>query len=289
MGIPMDTQCLQCQLRRNLDTARSLGDEATATAFAKELLRLFADAPEGTTPPEMTPLTSALLQRFYHLEEDRFREEKIFSNQFALERMEDIHRRIRGAADPVFAGLQFAILGNYIDFSALHGQVSFQQLEELLDSALEMELDMAVYEDFLQDLQKGKRLLYLTDNAGEIVFDRIFGEILSKAFPHLQITYCVRGGYAMNDATREDAAAVGIPFPVIDNGICVPGTVPERISPEAKEAFQNADVILSKGQGNAETLLGCGKNIYYGFLIKCIRFQNYYNKPKLTPMFVKEK
>ena len=288
MGIPMDTQCLQCQLKRNLDTARGLGDEATAIAFAKELLRLFADAPEQITPPEMTPLTSALLQRFYDLEEDRFREEKAFSNQFVLERMDDIRCRVMNAPDPVFAGLQFSILGNYIDFSALHGQVSFEQLDDLLDSALEMELDKSVYQDFLQDLQKGQRVLYLTDNAGEIGFDRIFGEVLAKAFPHLEITYCVRGGYAMNDATREDAAFVGIPFPVIDNGITVPGTVPERISPEAKKAFEEADVIIAKGQGNAETLLGCGKNIYYAFLIKCIRFQEYYNKPKLTPMFVKE-
>jgi uncharacterized protein with ATP-grasp and redox domains len=140
-----------------------------------------------------------------------------------------------------------------------------------------------------EDLSKGKRLLYLTDNAGEIGFDRVCAEQIQKAYPHLQITFCVRGGPAQNDATRADAAAVGIPFPVIDNGNTVPGTDIPLLSREAKQAMDEADVILSKGQGNAETLLGCGYNIYYAFLVKCPRFMDRYQKPKLTPMLVKER
>ena len=179
-------------------------------------------------------------------------------------------------------------MGNYIDFSALQGEVSFEKLEKMLESALEMELDKEVYAALCEDLAKGKKLLYLTDNAGEIGFDRIFAEEIHKAYPHLEITFCVRGGPAQNDATREDAAAVGIPFPVIDNGNCVAGTELSLLSPQAKQAMDTADVIISKGQGNAETLLGCGYPIYYAFLIKCVRFIERYQKPKLTPMLIKE-
>lgn len=131
--------------------------------------------------------------------------------------------------------------------------------------------------------------MYLTDNAGEIGFDRIFAEALHKRYPSVAITFCVRGAYAANDATREDAAKVGIPFPVIDNGNDIAGTELTRLGTEAKEAFYSADVILSKGQGNAETLLGCGENVYYAFLVKCPRFQARFGKPKFTPMFVKER
>ena len=159
----------------------------------------------------------------------------------------------------------------------------------VLEKALEMELDRESYASLCDDLAKGKRLLYLTDNAGEIGFDRVFAEQLQKAYPHLQITFCVRGGPAQNDATREDAAAVGIPFPVIDNGNTVAGTDLALLSAEAKAALDAADVIISKGQGNAETLLGCGYNIYYAFLVKCARFIDRYHKPKLTPMLVKER
>ena len=82
---------------------------------------------------------------------------------------------------------------------------------------------------------------------------------------------------------------MGIPFAVIDNGNTVPGTLPELLGEEAKAAFESADVILSKGQGNVETLLGCGYNIYYAFLVKCPLFVEKFRKPKLSPMLVKER
>ena len=287
MSLKMDAQCMLCHFRRNVETARSLGDEETATAFAKALMGLYLSMPEGTNTPAVGPGTNELFQRFYGLEPDRFWQEKLDSNRFVMARLDKIRETAEAAPDPVLAGLQLAILGNYIDFSALQGEVSFEKLDKMLESALEMELPE--YERLCRDLAKAKKLLYLTDNAGEIGFDRIFAEQIHKAYPELQITFCVRGGPAQNDATREDAEAVGIPFPVIDNGNCIAGTHIPELSEEAKIAMDEADVILSKGQGNAETLLGCGYNIYYAFLIKCPRFIQRYGKPKLTPMLVKER
>ena len=284
----MDAQCLLCHFRRNVETARQLGDEATATAFARALMELYLSMPEWQASPSVGPGTNELFQRFYGLEPDRFRQEKIDSNRFVMERICEIRRRTEQAPDPVYAGLQMAVLGNYIDFSALQGEVSFEKLDEMLEKAREMELDRENYKALCEDLSKGKRLLYLTDNAGEIGFDRIFAEQLHRAYPNLEITFCVRGGPAQNDATREDAVAVGIPFPVIDNGNTVAGTDLALLGAEAKAAMDAADVIISKGQGNAETLLGCGYNIYYAFLVKCARFIDRYQKPKLTPMLVRE-
>ena len=289
MSIRLNTECLLCHLRRNLETARGLGDEETAMAFAKELLRQYLDAPEDTSSPTLGPGVNALFQKYYGLEADRFRKEKEESNRFVLARIGQIQDRVARAEDPLFAALQFAILGNYIDFSALQGQVSFEKLDGLLDQAADLQVDMQVYRALLQDLEKGKKLLYLTDNAGEICFDRVFGEQLQKAYPHLQITFCVRGGPAHNDATREDAVLAGIPFPVIDNGNTVGGTELRLLSQEARKAMEEADVIIAKGQGNTETLYGCGINIYYAFLVKCSRFVQVFQKPMLTPMLVKER
>lgn len=289
MSIGMDAQCYLCHLRRNVETARSLGDEETATAFAKALMELYLSMPPEAASPTVAPATSALFQKFYGLDPDRYREEKRLSNQFVLERLDAIRQRVLEAADPLYAGIQMAILGNYIDFSALHGEVSFETLDALLEKAQDMELDRQVYDALRQRLSTAQRLLYLTDNAGEIGFDRVLAEVMSTAYPRLQITFCVRGGPALNDATREDAAAVGIPFPVIDNGNTVPGTDLSLLSREAKQAFETADVIFSKGQGNAETLLGCGYPIFYAFLVKCPRFMDRFQKPKLTPMLVAER
>lgn len=289
MSIGINTQCLECHLRRNLETARSLGDEKTAMAFARELMKLYASAPEGVSSPWLGPHTTALLDAFYGIGPDRFREEKQQSNAFALERMDSVRTLVQQAADPVYAGLQFAVLGNYLDFSALQGKVSFKQLDEMLMEALTMELDRDCYAALCRDLRDGKKLLYLTDNAGEIVFDRIFAEQIAQKYPNLQITFCVRGGPAANDATREDAHAVGVPFPVIDNGNTVGGTELSLLSRSARQALEEADVVIAKGMGNTETMYGCGFNVYYAFLVKCIRFVQQFEKPLMTPLFVRER
>ena len=289
MSIPIDSLCLQCHLRRNLETARGLGTEEQATAFAKDLMRLYLSAPADVSSPWLAPATSDLFQKHYGVPEDRFREEKEISNRFVLERLDAIRGRVESAEDPLLAGLRFAILGNYIDFSALQGQISFEELDGLLDRAEEMTPAGDGYDHLCADLQKAKRLLYLTDNAGEIGFDRIFTEVIHRQFPQLQITFCVRGGPAMNDALRADAELMGIPFPVIDNGNRVAGTQIDQLSKEAKQALETADVIIAKGQGNVETMYGCGYNVYYAFLIKCARFVREFGRPKLTPMLLRER
>ena len=289
MSLVVDTQCLQCYLKRHLDLVRPLGTETQAMAFAKDLLRLYLDAPEGVSSPWFGPGAADLLLQHYGLPIDRYREEKELSNRFVLERMDTIQDMVRSAPDPVFAGLQFAILGNYLDFAALQGQVSFEKLEQMLRQALDMELDRDVYAALCRDLASGKKLVYLTDNAGEIGFDRIFAEEIARAYPALSITFCVRGAITANDATREDAAAVGIPFPVIDNGNRIAGTQLDQLSPEAQAALDSADVILAKGMANTETMWGCPYNVYYAFLVKCQKFVTHFGKPMFTPMLVRQR
>lgn len=288
MSLSIDSQCMLCHMERNIQLVRPLGTEEQTMAFARDLMRMYLEAPADVSSPWFNPQVAELLHRHYGLPLDRFRQEKAESNRFVLERMEDIRSRIVRAEDPVLAGLQFAILGNYLDFSALRGQVSFDKLSDMLDQALNMELDQEVYRTFRRQLGEGKKLLYLTDNAGEIGFDRLFAEEIAKAHPHLEITFCVRGDIAINDATRLDAEAVGIPFRVIDNGNNIPGTQLDRLGEEARQALAESDVILAKGMANVETMAGCGYNVYYAFLVKCQRFVSRYHKPLLTPMLVRE-
>lgn len=288
MSIPMNHECYLCHLRRNTEIARELGGEDAATAFARDLMELYVRSPKEKGSPWFGPGVTALLEKHCGLRTDRFKEEKELSNLFVLERLDTIRSRIQQADDPVYAGAQMAVLGNYIDFSALRGEVSFEKLEQMLTQAEQILLDRENYKLLCADLQKGGKLLYLTDNAGEIGFDRLFAEEIHRKYPQIEITFCVRGGPASNDATREDAAAVKLPFPLLDNGTTIAGTEPDTLPPETKHAFDTADIILSKGQANVETLYGCGKNIYYLFLIKCPRFAHFFGKAKLSPMLLRE-
>ena len=288
MSLSISAACLMCHFNRNMKKAQTLGSSETALAFGKELMRIYLDAPQGISSPWFSPQVAELFKKYYGLEGDQYKEEKRLANTFVMERFDQIRQMVQRAEDPVFAGLQVAVLGNYLDFSALQGKVSFEKLETMLHEALEMPLDRQVYEDLKADLTKGNKLLYLTDNAGEIGMDRIFAEELQKAYPHLQITFCVRGGNTLNDATREDAEITGIPFRVIDNGNLVSGTELSMLGAEAKAAMDSADVIISKGMANTETLYGSGYPIYYAFLVKCVRFVEAFGKPLMTPMLVKE-
>lgn len=287
MSLAVDSYCIQCYLRRNVDYVRPLGDEAKTTAFAKRIMKMYLDAPEGVSAPWFSPQVADLLNEMYGVPIDRFHDEKEASNRFVMERLDWIRGKIEQAENPLLRGLQYSILGNYLDFSALEGNVSFDKLDEMLAKAEEMVLDDAVFSNFCTDLENGKSLVYLTDNAGEIGFDRLFAEAIHKAYPHLEITFCVRGDYALNDATREDAAMVGIPFPVIDNGNRVAGTQLDLLSEEAKTALDNADVIFAKGMANVETMFGGGYSVYHAFLIKCPRFVKIFGRETFTPMLMK--
>ena len=289
MPIPMNSICLECFLTKRLAQARQLGSDRQATEVARMLTRMFADSPEAMDSAVLGGEAEAEMNRYFGLDPDRMQEEKEMSNRFVLERLENIRRRIRDAEDPVYAALQFSVLGYYLDFSALYGQVSFSQLDTMLDSALSIDLDRSCYKDFTEDLKNGKRFLYITDNAGEICFDRLLAEELAAAYPHLEITFLVRGKPIVNDATREDAEIAGITFPVIDSGNAIGGTSLPRLKPEALAAVQNADVILAKGMGNTESMFGCGYNVYYAFLVKCARFMQFFDAPKMKPMFIRDK
>ena len=289
MTIPINSLCVECLLRKRMKLARELGDEVQAMDMARSIMQQIIDAPQEMDSTWLGAICDRLFQEKYGIDPDRMKKEKEFSNRFVLERQEQIQSRIESAQDPVYSALQFAVLGNYLDFSALQGEVSFEALESMLDEAASLALDRQAYRQFGEDLQKGKKLLYLTDNAGEIVFDRLLAHQLQKAYPHLKITFCVRGSAVSNDATRADAAEVGIEFPVIDNGTAIGGTVLRFVGDELKKALEKADVILAKGMGNTESLYGCGYNVYYAFLVKCERFIQFFDKPKLTPMFVRDK
>ena len=201
-----------------------------------------------------------------------------------------LEETIRNSEDPLETALLYARIGNYIDFAALP-EVSKETALSLIKSENKDELDEQEYRNFCQDMKKASNVVYITDNCGEIVLDKIAIQILKKTFPNIRVTALVRGLPAGNDATMEDAEFCGLTdiVPVLGNGSDVGGTWFHGISTHARELLQGADVILAKGQGNYETMHGCGLNIYYLFLCKCDWFQQLFHAKLLQGMFINEK
>ena len=286
--LKMNALCAPCFIGKHAKEAYNL-DPVKATDFCKELLPMVASAIGTDNSCHLDAEVRKLYKKHFGYTGDPYEEEKRLSNTFVLERLPRIRQLIAEQPDRLYAALQFAILGNYLDFSALKGNVSFEKLEEMLLNFHNIQIPKNTFEELLQELSVAKTLLYVTDNAGEIGFDRIFGEELQMAFPRLQITFCVRGGNTLNDATREDAAIMGIPFPIIDTGNSICGVELGMLGQEAQTALDTSDVIFCKGMGNVETLYGSKYNIYFAFLTKCDLIMEVFQKPFLTPMLVHQR
>ena len=183
-----------------------------------------------------------------------------------------------------------ARIGNDIDFAAL-SDVNSDTVLTLLEEDNKDPLDTQEYLHFRKDLDSASRLVYLTDNCGEVVLDKLVIKLLKELYPELDITVIVRGFPAINDATFEDARDIGLTeiTRVIGNGNDVGGTWLPHISAKAREMLETADLIISKGQGNYETLHDCGLNIYYLFLCKCEWFQYQFKARPLQGMFINER
>lgn len=150
--------------------------------------------------------------------------------------------------------------------------------------------DKKTYESFLRECAGGKQFLLICDNCGEIVLDRLMLEQVKARFPHLTIKALVRGGDVLNDATVEDAEYTGLDrvAQIVSNGEAVAGTIYKMLPDDAKHALDEADVIISKGQANYESLSGQGIHAFYAFLCKCDYFSDIFHVPRLTGMFIEE-
>lgn len=289
MSIPINSLCVQCLLNKQIQNAQGLGDDETLFSFTKACMRIILDGEPEDNSSVIGARINKLYAEFFGISQDRFQAEKEASNRFIMERLEKIRQRVQISADPVLTALQYTILGNYIDFSALGKNVSFETLEKMLETPEKFAFTGSTYESLCRELANAKTFLYVTDNAGELGFDWVLAEELKRRYPNLQITFCVRGYPVYNDATREDYAYMGIPFPVMDSGSDIGGTDLKYVSQQTRDAVANADIVLAKGMGNTETLWGCGHNVYYAFLVKCKRFEQVFEKPHMTPMFIKER
>lgn len=240
-------------------------DELIQRRVLDSVAKMVPDLPLEERPP-------AIAQRVYRAvhditgNADPYREMKSQANQTALSLYPRLKEIVVGSDDPLLAACKLAIAGNSIDFGP---QVLHTDLDTIVDSALSVPFVCDDYQQFRSEVASCTRLLYLGDNAGEIVFDRLLVEQLLQYNRQLDITFVVREAPIINDATMEDAVVVGLDklARVVSNGSDAPATILSQCSPEMLEMFNSADIIIAKGQGNYESLSDEDANIF--FLLKC--------------------
>jgi uncharacterized protein with ATP-grasp and redox domains len=258
--------CIPCFVRQVLDSVRMItDDERLHEKVMREALKMAREMDLSQNPPVMAQKIHRFIREITGVD-DPYLEVKNRFNTLALQLYPKLKQQVEASIDPIETAVRLAIAGNIIDFG-VNSAVESSQVEQTIVESLTNPLDTKSLEMFKRAVSQAEEILYLGDNAGEIVFDRL----LIEQLPFEKMTFVVKGGPILNDAVMEDAQIVGLTdiVDVIDNGSDAPGTILDDCSETFRRRFNRSDVVISKGQGNYETLSDVDKNIFFLVRPKC--------------------
>jgi len=283
----LNSACFACMINGCAAAIADRTDEDNKSLYMRDVLQAILDEPEDTSSPCLGPaLKKAYEKHFGPKPEVDYTEINRSFNKLVMDQLPEIEKAVRATEDPILSCIKYALAANYIDYTAV--DVTNEGLLEMLANSAKAPLDLTEYPKLLEDLAKAKKMVFLHDNCGEIVVDKLLIKLLREKFPNLEVKACVRGGPAANDAVMADAEYIGLSevAEVIDNGCAITGTPLKWVSESTLNDLKEADVIISKGQGNFETTFDCGLNIYYLFLCKCALFTHLFDMERFSCTFV---
>ncbi|MBR6149513.1 MAG: DUF89 family protein [Lachnospiraceae bacterium] len=274
--------CAKCLYDRQLNKTDN-------KEYLAEIKKLLDNRRENDTSPYMVYLFNKVHVRYFGKGAD-YKDIKKRYNDLLLNMEDKLKKQIDDSDDPLAKSIVMARIGNYIDFGAMN-HVDKDEFLDLFRDTQMREDDKLTYKAFLNECENAKNFLLVCDNCGEIVLDRLMIEQLKKRFPNLKVKALVRGEEVLNDATIEDALYCGIDkvADIVSNGEAIAGTIYDMMPDQAKQALDEADVILAKGQGNYESMSGQGRHVFYEFLCKCDLFTSRFDVPRLTGIFIEER
>jgi uncharacterized protein with ATP-grasp and redox domains len=261
-------ECLPCLLRQALQVARLNNCSADQQL---QILQAVASVIAGLDVSKSPPASAQpIYQKIAEITgcEDPYYQKKITSNEQAIKVVAGLRQEIEGTDHELFSAIRFAIAGNIIDYGAFETFDIEAALERSRIESLVVD-DSALLSDAIERLTKESKILYLTDNCGEIVYDGLLLRYLHQL--GADITIAVKDGPIINDALVEDALVAGLDKfgRIITNGGRFPGTELEQCSPEFLDIFKKADMVISKGQGNFESLSEVDRDVFFLLTIKC--------------------
>jgi|Deesub1362A_J573_1020465.scaffolds.fasta_scaffold17853_1 hypothetical protein len=265
--------CIPCILRVALSAIRnSTSDHETERKLFYEALRIIKAKPLNVTSPEVIRDILVKIEEYTGCS-DPFEEIKVNLNREGLRLYPQAKEEVQNSPNPLYLATKKAIAANKGDVMTT---------PKLVENEDPGDLPQPDFLKFKEKLEKADLLVYLGDNAGEIVFDKILVEEILRSYD-TEIVFVVRSQPALNDATLDDASLVGMDriVEVIDNGINepLPGTLVDKVSKRLKNLLERADVIISKGGGNFETLANEDLSICFMLVAKCHPLANFFNIP----------
>lgn len=266
--------CVPCFFKQVIEACNVIGvPESKTRQVLNKLAERLPDFSLDCSPPQMAAEIHRTIRQTTGIA-DPYELLKKKSNELASAVYPELQRMVQTAPDRLLKAVEIAIAGNIIDYGAVSDLDIMKEINTIIqmeENRIERENDrFFAFNDFKRILGKSKCLLYLADNAGEIYFDRILIEEIKSRKPELELCVAVRGAPVLNDCTMEDArqAGIGEYADILSNGHDAPGTVLCECSKEFLAAWEKADMIISKGQGNFESLSDDNR-VFFLFIAKC--------------------
>ncbi|MCD6561671.1 MAG: DUF89 family protein [Deltaproteobacteria bacterium] len=263
-------ECFPCFLNQALRAGRiATNDDSITKRLLDEIGMMLKEIPMDSSPPETGRLIYKKVSEITG-NNDPYKEIKRENTDTALELYPALKKKIESSNDKLLTAIRMAVAGNVIDF----GIDRKFNIETDIADILSRDFAIYDYDEFKAGLTKADKVLYLGDNAGEAVFDKILIEQIKKT-----VTYIVRDKPVINDATYDDAVHAGIDkvASILSSGTDAPGTVLKTCSAEFIELYNNANFIISKGQGNFEALSDEKRPIFFLLKVKCPVVANHLN------------
>jgi uncharacterized protein with ATP-grasp and redox domains len=254
--------CYPCFLRQALDAARKAGAGVEQQkAVLSRVLDVLREVEPSSTPPEIGYRVHRIVRRVVN-DGDPYQAAKEASTHQALALYPRLKALVAQADEPLDAAVRLSIAGNIIDLGPAQEYDLWSTVERVLAQPYAVDDRLALR----AALSSAGRVLVLADNAGETVFDRLLIETLD-----VPVTYAVKGGPVLNDATREDALAAGVGrvAEIVDTGSDAPGTILDWCSEEFRRLYEGAELVVAKGQANYETLSEEGPEVFFLLQAKC--------------------
>jgi damage-control phosphatase, subfamily I len=275
-NMKMHLDCIPCFFKQALQTARVVNaDKTTQKSILDEIAGIIPSLSMDTSPPEIGKIIYGIVTKITK-NNDPYKKIKDTSNKLALAAYPDLKKKVNNSQDELLMAVKLSIAGNIIDYGAnieLDIKAELKKILAFEEEAIKQESKLIFdYEDFKLRLLATNKLLILGDNTGEIVFDKLLMEEIIKIKPDIKITYAVKERPIINDALVEDALYCGLDelANVISSGSDAPGTVLSLCSDSFKAVFNEADLIISKGQGNFEALSKVSsQSMFFLFMAKC--------------------
>ncbi len=268
-------ECIPCFLKQALEAGRMAGANAkTQKKILDEIAKSIPDIKLSSTPPEMGKTIHDIAKRLTG-EQDPYRKLKERATEQTLKIYPELKKKTESANDKLLMAVELAIAGNIIDYGTKNSLDVEKELTKILRAeqrVIEEEKESIFnFESFKNAVKNSKDILYIGDNVGETVFDCILLQEIKRIYPEKEIVYAVREKPIINDALKEDAVKAGIDnfAEIISSGSEVPGTILPLCSKKFLKIFKKSDLVISKGQGNYETLSDEKRPIFFLFMAKC--------------------